>query len=96
MNFVATQTTQTLYIYDQSGTWSGEYFSISYTAPENHTRFYIGGYYNSVHTVDAGNHILLDNLHVTDDATPHTVPAGFVGGTPPAQGRNHAAVWWAW
>lgn len=40
--------------------------------------------------------ITIDNLHVTDDATPHTVPTGFVGGTPPAQGRNHAAVWWAW
>lgn len=85
VNFVATQTTLSLYIYDRDGNYSGLYYSVSYTAPENHTSFYIGGYYNSTHTEDAGNHILIDNLHVTNDSTPHTVPTGFVGGEPPVE-----------
>lgn len=78
VNYIVTTTSQKLYIYDRNGNYEGLYFEIS-TVNSGSDGFYVGGYYNGYHpTADANTYILIDDLQVTNSATPQSPPEGFL------------------
>jgi hypothetical protein len=88
INFVLTPTTQTIYIYDRNGNRTGEFITMTGGSSPNYDNFEVN-YANGQHrTQDANTYMMIDDLYITNTSTPHTVPDGFVGGSPTPTGST--------
>ena len=78
--FNATSDETTVRIYTRDGDYSGNYFVFPNGPAGNMSDFFINFFNGYFPARDANTYMLIDDLYVTNTASPHSVPSGFLTG----------------